>query len=128
MTIVDRRGDHSMMSRQEFIARQQVARQEENREAIVTLVLFFGLLLGNAPVVLWIEERWSAGWIRALHVVVCIAFLLAVMLWAMRTSRRRAKKYGMLCPGCRKFLYGMAGQLVIAAGRCGYCGVRVLEE
>jgi hypothetical protein len=56
----------------------------------------------------------------AYGVVGCI--FIAAFFLAMAVSQ-----LGVPCPHCKKRLFGVAGQIAVATGNCGYCGEKAFE-
>src|SRR5262249_41358097 len=68
----------------------------------------------------------------ALSIVVLLAAFIGIVALmgygAVRYPNRRMRELGLLCPSCKKQLITFGSQVVIATGRCGYCGEKVLES
>lgn len=41
---------------------------------------------------------------------------------------RVGDKHMLKCPHCRKCVGGVSSQVVVASGRCGFCGERIVDE
>jgi hypothetical protein len=113
------------MTRQEFIRKRDKQRNTAAVCSLVALVIMF------APVgfMAWLEPRrdelpahvWTILSVTAISLMVGGLALVCIISW--RLSRR----LGLCCPECKKPVMQMSS-LVIATGRCGHCGGRVLDE
>jgi hypothetical protein len=58
--------------------------------------------------------------------------ILGVMFGGLILMDRRvktlAKRHGLLCPKCGLRLTRIAAQIVVASGRCGKCGSKLLDD
>jgi hypothetical protein len=67
-------------------------------------------------------------WCVLLTAVTTGVFASAMFFSVARWPKRRMKSLGVICPHCRKALVGLNSQVVIATGKCGFCGDKVLED
>ena len=113
------------MTRQEFITKRNKQRNVGAVCALVALVILF------APVgfMAWLEPRrselpahvWSVLNFAAIALVFVGLSLVVIIPWRLK------KRAGLCCPECKKSVLEMSS-LVIATGRCGHCGGRVLDD
>lgn len=108
-------------SREEFIVRRK--RLQRFLEAWQVGAAFIGIALSLGSLIL----AHRAGlpiprdWAGAIFLLVFVAFASVVMI----VVKNHAKKFGASCPTCHAALTGVAGQIALAAGRCGKCGAVV---
>ena len=113
------------MTRQEFIQSRNRYRNAAAFSALIWVILFFGPIgfmawlepnRGELPVTIW----------RALNLGAFVIMAAALAFVWIRSSRL-IKRFGLCCPECKKPVVGMSS-LVIATGRCGHCGGKVLND
>ena len=113
------------MTRQEFIKNRDKQRKTGIVSSLAMLVCLF------APVVFmaWLEPRRSElpehAW--TISNVAAITVMVVGILSSFIIQMRLTKRLGFNCPECKKSVFGMSA-LVIATGRCGHCGARVLDD
>ena len=61
-------------------------------------------------------------------VLIVFGLFGAVMVVGACVLVRLSLKATLKCPRCGKQIVGLSGQVVIASGRCGYCGETILAE
>ena len=54
--------------------------------------------------------------------------IYVVLLVTVLVVGKRRRKFGCVCPHCKKDLLASALRLAIASGRCGNCGGIILED
>jgi hypothetical protein len=64
-------------------------------------------------------------WMLILGVILGWGVLFMPVDYLVRRFRR---KRGLCCPECGDIMVGTAGMIVMATGRCGRCGCRVIED
>jgi hypothetical protein len=113
------------MTRQEFI---QNRNRYRNAVAVVVLIFVF-LFWGTIFLMAWLQQNRSDSLMNIWPALNVGAFAIMVaafsFLW-IRTSRL-ITRFGLRCPECKKPVFGMS-RLVIATGRCGHCGGKVLDD
>ena len=113
------------MTRQEFIKR----RDKQRKVGAVWGFIAFVILIGPIGFMAWLEPRREDLPVHVWTVLNVVAFSLMVaglsLAWIMPS--RLSKRLGLCCPECKKPVLGMSS-LVIATGRCGHCGGRVLDD
>jgi uncharacterized membrane protein YfcA len=67
-------------------------------------------------------------WCVVLTTVTAVVFASGMFYSIARWPKKRMKALGLICPHCRKALAGFNSQVVIATGKCGFCGDKVLED
>jgi hypothetical protein len=113
------------MTRKEFIQRGDKQRKVSALWALVALAM----LIGPIGFMAWLEPRhgdWPTYIWTILHVVM-IVLMVAGVTSSFIIPSRLSKRLGLCCPECKKPLLAMSA-LVIATGRCGHCGGRVLDD
>ena len=113
------------ITRQEFIERRDKQRKISGIWSIVLLLLMFGPVCFMA----WLEPRRhdlpAHVWTFLSYTTIFLIFgvLASIYINTWRLTRR----FGVCCPECKKSVMQMQA-LVIATGRCGHCGGRVLDD
>jgi len=116
-----------MMTRKSFIERQQAATRESSRVNLFWMIIFFGVIIGNA---LWATSpgnHKSQAWMNTVYTPLFIGFVLLQLPLMIWYSKRCTRKFGLLCPSCGKPLTGSTAQIAIATGNCGHCGSSILN-
>jgi hypothetical protein len=67
-------------------------------------------------------------WCVLITAVSVIVFASGMFYSVARWPKKKIQMIGVNCPHSRKALVGLSSQVVIATGKCGFCGNRVLEE
>jgi hypothetical protein len=112
------------MTKQELISRQKAM----TRRILVVLIVFFGLLLANVPLGIFMDIKKPATWIQVLYGAAFFGFLIGSVLLSIWLQKRELRRFGLHCPSCGKPLIGIIGQIAVATGACGHCGERVLSD
>ena len=115
------------MTKDDFVTRQHAAKREENVVSVIWLIVFFAALIGNIPLAKWMDHHRSAAWIQVLYGSLFFGFLIGNLVVLFWVTKRRARKFGILCPGCGKPLTQVAGQIAVATGNCGHCGAKLFD-
>jgi hypothetical protein len=113
------------MTRQEFIAKRNKQRKDGAVCALVALVI----IVAPVGLMAWLEPRrsalpahvWSILNFAAIALMVVGLSLVVIFPWRLK------KRAGLCCPECKKSVFEMSS-LVIATGRCGHCGGKVLDD
>jgi hypothetical protein len=112
-------------TRQEFIKKRDKQRKVGGVCGLVALVILF------APVgfMAWFEPRRDElpAHVWAVLNVVAISLMVVGLSLVCIIPLRLSKRLGLCCPECKKSVLNMSS-LVIATGRCGHCGGRVLDD
>jgi hypothetical protein len=116
------------MTKNDFISRQRAAKREENIVSIVWIVIFFAVLLANVPLSSWFDRNKPAVWIKVTYLCLIFGFFIGNLVLMIWSAKRRYRKFGLHCPACDKPLTHVAGQIAIATGNCGHCGVSLFEQ
>lgn len=109
------------MNRKELAAQIRSRANQNKRQTIVWLTILglwmvAGALLDN--LLNWFGSTFLRYAYGVLGFVLFVIFLLAVAVSQM----------GVPCPHCKKRLSGVAGQIAVATGNCGYCGEKAFES
>jgi len=113
------------MTRQEFIN----IRATQRKTAAVCSVVALIFLFAPAGLMAWLEPSrselpahiWTILHYTAITLMVGGALLAVIIPW------KSSKRLGFCCPECKKSVLNMSS-LVIATGKCGHCGGRVLDD
>jgi len=113
------------MTRQEFIKNTNRYRNAVTVSALVALVCLF------VPVgfMAWLDPNRSELPHHVWTILNIAAFVVIAAGYAFMFVRmsRLSKPLGLCCPQCKKSVVQMSA-VVIATGKCGHCGARVLDE
>lgn len=97
--------------------------------SVGTLIL--ALLLG-AILASYVEDRVERTGFDAICITVLAIsfpiFAIFVFYGIIRYPRQKLLQLNLTCPSCGKGLVGLSSQVVIATGRCGFCGKQVLDS
>ncbi len=113
------------MNRDEFLLRRRVSIRRVYVVGIIWLVVFFGGLFGNLPLVKWLTRHKSQHWMDTTYGPLFFGVLfgnLILVLWWLRRLRRDT---GLFCPACGKPFDGKLGKVLVSTGKCGSCGATV---
>jgi len=116
------------MTREQFILQQQKRNEFSIKRTVVVLgsiLVFCSVPIGVAYVV---SKDTTPERSRRLLGIGLIVYIIAVYFGLLVSVRRNLNTYSILCPGCGKRILGFTGQIAIATGNCGYCGVKVFDE
>ena len=110
-----------------FKAALKAGRKLERWWAVFFLVL---LLIAFIPFC-WMESRVNRTgfdtWCIFIGAIDFSLFVITV-LYISRLLKKRLRDLGLLCPNCGKQITALSSQVVIATGKCGHCGGRVLVD
>jgi len=98
-----------------------------NQRALKRFGLTIGLLFiaGLALFGLW-GSHLPGGTSPLFKVSFCI-YLFVGSILVVWLNFRRQKQLGACCPRCQKRFHENSARIVIATGKCGYCGERILD-
>ena len=115
---------HSAMSRQEFI-KLVMADNRTQVFQIVALSIIFGLFGGLGTLLMrkWEDQVLNPGspqlWVLlGLATAWCVASMVTL---------RKSDRFLLKCPHCKSHLGGLSSQVVVASGRCGSCGGKIID-
>jgi uncharacterized membrane protein YhhN len=111
------------MMRAEFIKLSQSDQRTQNRWSLAFIAGFAVFSLIGC----WFAPRLEFDWSKSLDWSAFLAFVVVSVLCLVWLARRSSRNE-LRCPHCRKGLQAFAVQIVIASGRCGFCGGRILEH
>lgn len=117
------------MTKHEFIAKQREMTRGANKRSAISIVFFFGGLIGCAALSGYIDRHAEEyRWISAAVGIGLFVFLIANVALILWFGLRQQRSLGHRCPHCNKALVGIGVQLAIATGNCGHCGERVFND
>jgi hypothetical protein len=120
------------VTKQEFIQLNTEAIRKYNRRAIIAVGIGWGFIIAmviyGIPLIKKLRESdlfehpefWKRYWFEA-------AFGVLLLLFAFAVSQVK-QIYGVVCPHCRRLMFGMSAKLAAMTGNCAHCGERVLNE
>jgi hypothetical protein len=114
------------MTKDEFIARQQIAKRA-SPPIMIWMVILFAAMIGNLPFLAWLREHHLQKWINPVELVL-YGLLFGSFVLMLLIAKVRLRKLNLVCPACGKPLAGNPGQIAIATGNCGHCGSPVFEN
>ena len=115
---------HSM-TRQEFIECRDRYRRTVAPWGLVALCVFVGTIALMAHIEPKCESWPTPIWLGMN--VGAVALMVGAVSTAVIKEARLARRLGISCPHCRRRLTMMMA-LVVASGRCGNCGAKVLDD
>ncbi len=116
------------MTKNEFITRLCAAKRQDRIVTTIWLVVFFGVLFGNLPLTKWLQHHQSKVWMSTVYLPVFFGFLIGNLVLTIWLTKRRIRKFGLLCPACGKPLVQATAQIAIATGNCGHCSKAIFEQ
>ena len=111
------------MTKQDFIQRKERADKNSKLFAAIYLPGFFLLLIANIGVARIVPKQYSG-----VYLILFFGLLIANVVGTLRIESRRADKFGLRCPNCKKPLTRTLGQVAIATGNCGNCGTHLFSN
>jgi hypothetical protein len=115
------------MTRSEFRERVEKLRKHDARVWLWTILAVVSVFVAMWAAFGYVESSGSV-WPRLLVYLLTAAALAASIGGSIHYSRRWKQRNGVACPACGKAYDQWTSQIVIASGRCGYCGAPVLED
>lgn len=110
-------------SRRQLIACLKQHSRHGNVVGVVYIVLFFGVMFGNA--VFGARISASGPVLQTVHMVSLAVVVLLQFPLLYYITKRGVDRFGLRCPACRKPLIATPGRIAVATGRCGECGSRI---
>lgn len=110
-----------MVTKEDFMIRLGAYQRLHTRMTVglVAAIVAVEVLL-NIPSTRTVFSESTRGLMSSMWVLVAIA---GYWLVSIRVLKARSP----LCPRCSKTLNGAAGQVAVASGNCGHCGLPVFE-
>jgi hypothetical protein len=116
------------MTLKEFISRKQAWQASTSKVVVTGTLILFGLIF----LISWLEHHLVVlGYPLWLDkVFVCLLMLLSVCVIPLlkRFMTRQFEQFGVMCPKCGKPLVGRNSGILVATGKCGECGAKVLND
>jgi hypothetical protein len=113
------------MTRQEFIKLVKADLKAQRRQ----VMLLMGLVLIFSLVGMSLVNRASDQILHLRSQELWLLLALTVLVAALAVVGLRLTGKALLrCPHCRKCLGGISSQVVVACGRCGFCGMQIIDE
>lgn len=114
------------MIRAEFIQKFEASKKVSKR-----LGFWFLFWLATFAFCLWLlafhGESISSGDITFLTVATMIIFNCILLVISIREERQK-RMFGLCCPNCKRDIFGSDAKVVLATGKCGRCGVTILDN
>jgi predicted permease len=114
-----------MQTRQQFCARLEAASREENRVGLLWLGAFFIGILAQIPLLVYVVQPSGSVWLAIAQVVETFVLVFGNVWLMMWYFKNRARRFGLICPGCGGALHGYAGKVVAQWGNCPACKTAV---
>jgi ribosomal protein S27AE len=117
--------EHEKIKRTEFIAFWLKKEREDNGwRAWAFIALYVGSMLVFMPVIPLLDRHPERAW---LWFVLFFAWLiLSPFLWS-RLVHKKVDRTFFKCPVCMRSTVGSNHLIIVATGKCGYCGEEILE-
>lgn len=115
------------MKRSEFKEKQEACRTRCQRFVWVVLIPFAAI----AAAIPGLPADDSARLPFTPRIVFSLAGVIigiALTVWIGVRNRRLQRAYEQRCPHCGKAYAGLNGMIVLASGRCGYCGQQIIDD
>ena len=117
------------MTKQEFIEKRTAAIRQARIIAGPAFALYLALMMGGFWLCVYVTpQSASKNYRLLLMAIVVFPPLIAFAMLFRWINERRVRRFGLLCPDCRKPLTEMAGQIAVATGHCGECGASVFQD
>jgi hypothetical protein len=116
------------MKRETFIKNAEIQRRQEIFSVAVLLACVFIAFLPAAI----LAERFDAIGFDLPSTLIALASFsiigIAMYYFIYSLPRKRATQRGLVCPNCKRCFNPFTQQIVIASGRCGRCGYKILDD
>jgi hypothetical protein len=113
-------GGIALMTKSDFISRQTALKS-------YALKLAMTHLAGLACFILWPEKKGPDG-LDHLFVFCFFSYLFVGICLVAWLQIRRQRQLRACCPKCKKRFGPKSAQVVLATGKCGSCGERILDD
>ena len=93
-------------------------------------IFMLGLLMAGIPTSFLVAriDKDEVGGFTIIFTSVSFLLVAAIMFYGLvEYPKHRLRQLGLRCPNCNKQLVGLSSQVVVATGRCGFCGGQVLN-
>lgn len=121
--------NETRLTKREFVARVRLHDQRQKKTLLFGMALIGCILLamalvdyakdhGQSVIVLGFDVRDMLG---GLCVLLILGLMVSVVVLGVLGK-------GLVCPNCRRPLFGIPAQIAVATGNCGYCGQKVFDE
>jgi hypothetical protein len=114
------------MIRAEFIQKFEASKRISKR-----LGFWFLFWLAIFAICLWLLAfhggNISSGSLKFLTLAILIIFNSILLVIAIREERKK-RTFGLCCPNCKHDIFGSDAKVVLATGKCGRCGVTILDD
>jgi Flp pilus assembly protein TadB len=116
------------MTKQELISRQKNLKRSSVVGSLAFILVFFAVLFGNRFVAAFMDAAKPPLTIQILYGIVFFGFLIGSVWFVSWSTKRRQRRFGMVCPSCGETISGALAHIAVASDRCGYCGTRLFSE
>jgi len=109
---------------------QENSRRYRRGEFLQCIWLLAGFLLAGLPMVPIVRHIEHSGLdVTSIAMIVMLALcsIFLVSFGVIHQPRRTRERLGLNCPSCGNALVQLSAQIVVATGRCGFCGGQVLS-
>ncbi|MFL6516065.1 MAG: hypothetical protein ACJ8M1_13690 [Chthoniobacterales bacterium] len=116
------------MTKAELIASQKKLKRSSALGATGFLVVFFGVIFGNLFIGRFMDRAPRPVGVHIAYGIAILAFLVCAIWFVTSSTRRRERRFGLVCPTCRNTISGVLAHIAVASDRCGYCGTRLFPD
>jgi len=114
------------MIRVEFMQKFEASQRISKR-----LGFWFSFWLATFAFCLWLVafhvENISFGGLQFLTLAILVIFNSILSVIAIREERKK-RAFGLCCPNCKQNIIGSDAKAVLATGKCGRCGVTIIDD
>ncbi len=114
------------MKRTEFIS-QLRERERKSRWIVFFGFMLMGFLFLGVAATDFLNESGRVTPAAAILIQKILCGLSMAGLVALLVAAWSGGGRGVPCPQCRKMLFGVSAQIVVATRVCGYCGEKILD-
>ncbi|HXA44586.1 MAG TPA: hypothetical protein VNZ25_03695 [Candidatus Angelobacter sp.] len=112
------------MTKDEFISRQETMKHYGHKIALLWLTGFGAFALCSVPFGTYIKQN---EWVQSLFAICFLIYFVGGIVFISLLNRRNQKKLGIICPNCAKPLFRTSAKSIIATGKCGRCGEKIIN-
>ncbi len=116
------------MTKAELIARQSKLKRSATVGSLGFLVIFFAVIFGNTFFASFIDRGQRPLGLHILYGAALLGFLFGAIYFLSWSTKRRERRFGLVCPNCGHTISGVLAHIAVASDRCGYCGTLLFPD